>query len=75
MLKTFGYLVSSLSVLLLGVVSWKGVSGHPLLEVCLGLGMVTSWGGMLCRWLSYQREDQAGADSARPRARASAGAK
>jgi hypothetical protein len=56
MLKLTGYLVSSVSVILLGIVSWKGASEQPILMFCLILGMATSILGMLFRWLSYQRE-------------------
>lgn len=56
MLKLTGYLVSSVSVILLGIVSWKGASEQPVLMLCLILGMATSILGMVFRWLSYQRE-------------------
>ena len=56
MLKSVGYLVSAVSVLLLGAVSWKGVERHPLMQACLVAGMAASLIGMFCRWLSYQRE-------------------
>ena len=61
MLKTLGYLVSTLSVILLGITSWKSASEHPTLMACLLGGMASSVGGMLLRWLSYvneQREKQ-----------------
>jgi hypothetical protein len=54
-IKTLGYLISSVSVLLLGLVAWQGLSDKPLLQVCLVLGMATSIVGMFCRWLSYQQ--------------------
>ncbi len=49
-IKTSGYLISSVSVMLLGVVSWKSASEKPLLLACL-------IGGMICRWVSYQMEE------------------
>jgi hypothetical protein len=55
-LKTGGYLISTLSVILLGIVAWKGASEHPLLLACLIGGMVSSAAGMCLRWLSYRHE-------------------
>jgi len=55
-IKTTGYLVSTLSVVLLGIVSWKTSSEHAELMLCLVGGMVCSVTGMLLRWISYQRE-------------------
>ena len=53
-IKTTGYLVSTLSVLLLGMVSWKAAQQSPALMVCLIGGMLCSVLGMAMRWLSYQ---------------------
>ena len=53
-IKTTGYLVSTLSVVLLGIVSWKAAQESPLLMLCLAGGMVASVLGMLLRWISYQ---------------------
>ena len=53
-IKTTGYLVSALSVLLLGVVSWKAAQENTTLMVCLIGGMLCSLLGMAMRWLSYQ---------------------
>jgi len=55
-IKTLGYLISSLSVALLGLVSWKMASKDPLMSGCLIAGMLASVIGMLLRWISYQRE-------------------
>jgi hypothetical protein len=57
MLKTLGYLISSVSVTLLGIVAWSGASEHPALMGALILGMAASVLGMLLRWLSF-RQDQ-----------------
>jgi hypothetical protein len=53
-IKTSGYLVSTLSVVLLGIVSWKAAQESPLLMACLLGGMAASMLGMFLRWLSYQ---------------------
>ena len=58
MIKTLGYLISSVSVLLLGVVAWDGAKDKPALAICLILGMATSILGMFCRWLSYQQREK-----------------
>lgn len=63
-LKTFGYLVSTVSVLMLGWVAWPGASRAGLVPV-LVVGMATSILGMVCRWASYEienRRKQAGLD-------------
>ncbi len=57
-LKALGYLVSSLSVLLLGIVAWKSASEHPLLFACLIGGMLTSVTGMMLRWASHRVEQR-----------------
>lgn len=55
--KGFGYLVSTLSVLLLGTAALKGASEEPLLLICLIAGMATSIVGMWLRYHSYRRDD------------------
>ncbi len=60
MLKTAGYLVSSVSVALLGLVSWKSASEQPLLLAALIGGMAASIIGMLLRWLSFRQEQKSG---------------
>jgi hypothetical protein len=57
-LKGGGYLVSSFSVLLLGIVNWKSASEDRLLFACLVLGMAASIVGMVMRWLAFLRNDK-----------------
>ena len=59
-LKSLGYLISVVSVLLLGAVSWKSASEHPLTLACLIGGMATSIVGMALRWSSYVIEKHRG---------------
>jgi len=59
-LKSLGYLISTGSVLLLGMVSWKSASQDPLLLACLIGGMTTSIIGMALRWSSYALEKRRG---------------
>jgi hypothetical protein len=59
-LKGTGYLVSIVSVILLGIVSWENASAKPLLMACLLGGMSFSIIGMFCRWLSYELEERRG---------------
>lgn len=66
MLKGLGYLVSTLSVALLGIVAWKSASEDRLLLACLIGGMTTSITGMTLRWLSH-RQDQKEKDALRRR--------
>lgn len=61
MLKTVGYLISTVSVLLLGIVAWKATETDATLRLCLLTGMAASIVGMFCRWLSYEIEKRADA--------------
>jgi len=56
--KGFGYLVSTISVVLLGIVAWKSASEQPLLFLCLILGMAASVIGMALRWISHRIEQK-----------------
>ena len=56
LLKGIGYLISTISVILLAIVSWSSASQNSLLVACLLGGAATSVAGMFCRWLSYQIE-------------------
>ena len=53
-IKTSGYLISTVSVVLLAAVSWKSAREQPILMACLIGGMLCSMLGMALRWLSYQ---------------------
>jgi len=55
-IKTLGYAVSTVSVILLGIVSAHSAREQPLLFACLLGGMATSMLGMFLRWLSYELE-------------------
>ena len=57
-LKGFGYLVSGLSVILLGITAWKSASEHLPLLICLILGMLSSIIGMGLRWMSHRLEQK-----------------
>jgi hypothetical protein len=57
-IKGLGYLVSSLSVVLLGIVAWKSASEQPLLFACLIGGMLASIAGMTMRWISHRIEQR-----------------
>jgi len=56
--KGLGYLVSTISVILLGIVAWKSASEQPLLFLCLILGMAASVIGMGLRWISHRIEQK-----------------
>ena len=68
MLKTSGYLVSTVSVLLLAIVAWKGAKDDPLLTALLILGALTSVTGMALRWVAFLREEKPSRSSAPDRA-------
>ena len=57
-IKSFGYLISTFSVILLSIVSWSKAKEQPILMICLISGAVTSIIGMFCRWLSYEIEER-----------------
>jgi hypothetical protein len=57
-LKGAGYLTSTASVLLLGIVSWKSASEKPLLMACLLAGMLLSVAGMILRWRSHRLDQK-----------------
>jgi hypothetical protein len=57
-LKGMGYLTSTGSVALLGAVSWKSASQHPLTLTCLLLGMLLSVAGMMLRWRSHRLDQK-----------------
>ena len=54
--KGLGYLVSTVSVVLLGIVAWQSASEKPLLFACLIAGMAASVLGMALRWVSHTRD-------------------
>jgi biotin transporter BioY len=54
--KTGGYLVSTISVVLLATVAAPKAAESPIMLACLIGGALTSIVGMACRWLSYQIE-------------------
>jgi hypothetical protein len=57
LIKTIGYLVSCISVTLLGVAAFPGAEKAGLAPV-LFAGMATSIAGMGLRWLSYEIEER-----------------
>ena len=55
-LKGLGYLISSVSVVLLGVVAWPGPDEPPWHAVAVLLGMVLSILGMGVRFMSHRKD-------------------
>jgi hypothetical protein len=58
LLKTLGYAVSAVSVMLLGIVSWKSASEQPMLFLCLLAGVAASIAGMVLRWISHRMDSK-----------------
>lgn len=56
MLKTVGYVISTLSAVLLAIPSWRSATAHPILLLVLIAGVSTSILGMVLRWLAYMRD-------------------
>ena len=57
-IKTIGYGISVISVVLLRIVSWENAASSPVLAVCLIGGAATSVSGMCLRWWSYEIEEK-----------------
>ena len=57
-LKSLGYFVSIISVILLGIVAWHSASQDKVVLACLIGGMVTSMIGMGLRWTSFYVKDK-----------------
>ena len=54
--KALGYLISTISVILLGLVAWPK-SGDPAWHAwAVGIGMATSVLGMFSRYLSHRKD-------------------
>jgi hypothetical protein len=51
-----GYVISTISVLLLGAVAWKTAAEDPWLMAALILGMLLSVVGMVIRWRAHDKE-------------------
>ena len=71
-LKSLGYLISTVSVVLLGCAAWPGAEKAGLTGVLMA-GMAVSVLGMACRWYSYvierrQKHAEQGDAKASPRA-------
>jgi uncharacterized membrane protein YhhN len=58
-LKAVGYLVSTVSVLLLGIVAWPKAEEPQWKAIVIIAGMLTSVTGMGFRWLSHRKEKSA----------------
>jgi NADH:ubiquinone oxidoreductase subunit 6 (subunit J) len=57
-LKTIGYVISILSVILLGTAAWQTTKGNDFLQMCLIGGMIASVLGMLLRWISHLQDQR-----------------
>lgn len=58
-MQGFGYILSIISVMLLGAVAaWDGLGPDWLKHVCLIAGIALSVAGMILRWLHHRHEQQ-----------------
>ena len=57
-LKRLGYLVSTISVLFLGAVAWPKPGEPRLIALAVTVGMATSVGGMLLRYLAHLKTER-----------------
>ena len=58
-LKGLGYIVSTVSVILLGIVAWPKPDEPQWKALILAMGMLASVAGMGLRWLSHRKEKAA----------------
>ncbi len=58
-LKGLGYFISTISVVLLGVVAWPKPDEPQWKAIAVALGMFASVAGMGVRWLSHRKEKAA----------------
>lgn len=56
--KTIGYLVSTVSVILIGVVAWDGLAEDMWLRALLIIGITTSIVGMIFRMIAHLIDHQ-----------------
>ena len=63
MFQRSGYLISIVSVALLGVVAWQG-SNTDAMRLLTVVGVITSVLGMAFRWISFEREEKPKATTA-----------
>jgi hypothetical protein len=68
-LKASGYFVSTVSVILLGIVAWPKPNEPDWIALAVALGMLTSVCGMGLRYLSH-RKDRRDVERAKREARA-----
>ena len=57
-LKSLGYFVSIISVVLLGYVAWQSVGRDETLILLIVAGVVASILGMALRWASFVRDQR-----------------
>ena len=58
LLKSLGYLLSELSIVLLAMSAWTGASGNPTMRIAVGVGAVLAAAGMAMRWAAYWRKHE-----------------
>jgi protein-S-isoprenylcysteine O-methyltransferase Ste14 len=51
--ESIGYIISTVSVILLGIVAWQGAPAHGWLRAALFTGVLLAIAGMLLRWYVY----------------------
>ena len=57
-LKGLGYLISTISVLVLGAVAWPKPSEPQWVGIAVVIGMATSIGGMFLRYLAHLKTER-----------------
>ena len=57
-MKSLGYLISTLSVLMLGAVAWPKPGDPPEVKWLVIGGMASSVAGMFLRYLSHRKDKQ-----------------
>jgi cytochrome bd-type quinol oxidase subunit 1 len=55
-LKSIGYFLSELSIILLAYTAWAGAQGNHRLQVAVTVGSALALTGMAMRWIAYCRK-------------------
>lgn len=53
--ESIGYIISTISVVLLGIVAWEGAPDNPALRAAIVGGVLLAIFGMLLRWYVFWR--------------------
>ncbi len=59
-MKSFGYSISMVSVVLIGIPALDSLSDRPAMFAMMALGIIAAICGMGLRWVAHRRADRSG---------------